>query len=236
MLYHVAFLLALGQWYSFAALNEGSASAVGPSPSVKPSGTTIKSIAASMTVMPYRNMTVTPSRNMTVVPSHNMTVMPSRNMTVTPSHNMTVTPHNMTVTPHNMTVMPSRNMTVTPSHNMTVTPSHNITVMPHNKTVMPSHNRTIMPSSAHTVMPTSSVHPTSPPPKPGNFSVTDANGTVCLIAHMAAKFDIMIDSKVCIQIIIILLISKSSRMTVECFQHIQGSDWNRLEFMIEHQK
>jgi len=43
-------------------------------------------------------------------------------------------------------------------------------------------------------MPTSSVHPApTPAPKPGNFSVKD-NGTVCLFAYMAAKFDIMIVS------------------------------------------
>ncbi|KAJ7392646.1 Lysosome-associated membrane glycoprotein 1 [Desmophyllum pertusum] len=106
--------------------------------------------------------------------------------TVTPSHNKTVTPS------HNKTVTPSHNMTVTPSHNMTVTPSH-MTIMPHNRTVMPSHNMTIMPSSAHTVMPSSSVHPT-PGPKTGNFSVKNNNGTDCLLAHMAAKFDIMIVS------------------------------------------
>ena len=47
-------------------------------------------------------------------------------------------------------------------------------------------------------MPTSSVHPApTPAPKPGNFSVK-GNGTVCLFAYMAAKFDIMIVSTVCV--------------------------------------
>jgi len=53
-------------------------------------------------------------------------------------------------------------------------------------------------------MPTSSMHPSpspTPAPKPGNFSVKE-NGTVCLFAYMAAKFDIMIVPKVhCIVII-----------------------------------
>lgn len=110
-------------------------------------------------------------------------------------HSMTVTPSNKTVAPsHNMTVAPSH-MTVAPSHNMTVTPSH-MTVMPHNSTVMPPGNMSITPTSAHTVLPSSTVHPTPtlPPPKPGNFTVKD-NNTVCLLANMAAKFDVMTISK-----------------------------------------
>ncbi|XP_073255268.1 uncharacterized protein [Porites lutea] len=169
---------------------------------VNPSSMSINK-TATMTIKPSQNktftpshMTFTPSHNVTVTSLHSMTVTPSHNMTVTPSHNMTVTPsHNMTVTPsHNMTVTPSHNMTVTPSHNMTVTPSHNMTVTPsHNMTVTPSHNMTVTPSQT---MPTPPVTPTPTPtstpihPKPGNFTVTTKNNTVCLFAYMAARFDV----------------------------------------------
>ncbi|KAL9963612.1 hypothetical protein ACROYT_G027136 [Oculina patagonica] len=205
----------LAELVNVAAAASGTSTIhVVPSPTVSKNGSTTSNATTfhNATTVPSHNMTVTP-QNMTVMPSHNITVMP-HNSTVKPSHNKTVMPHNMTVTPHNMTVMPHNstvapshnktvmphNMTVTPSHNMTVmphnmtvTPSHNMTVMPHNSTVAPPHNMTITPSSAHTVMPTSSVHPT-PAPERGNFSVKE-NGSICLFAYMAAKFDITIASK-----------------------------------------
>lgn len=186
--------LVLGEWANVAAVNEATDIHVVPSPTIMKSGNSLSSATSHhMTTTPTHNTSSATPHNTTVTP-HNTTVTP-HNTTVTP-HNTTVTPHNTTVTPHNTTVTP-HSTTVTP-HNTTVTP-HKTTIMPHNSTVMPPHNMTITPSSAHTVMPTSSMHPTltpTPAPKPGNFSVKD-NGTVCLFAHMAAKFDIMIVSMVC---------------------------------------
>jgi len=81
---------------------------------------------------------------------------------------------------------------------VTTSSSQNGTVMPiYNTTVMPTQNMTIMPSSAHSVVPTSTVHPMPPAPERGNFSVKNKNHTVCLVADMAAKFDVEIKSKVC---------------------------------------
>lgn len=126
--------------------------------------------------------------NQTVIPSSNGTVTP-HNMTVMPSLNRTVAPHNMTVTPHNMTVTPSFNRTVTP-HNMTVVPSHMISTVL-NSSVMPPSTGSITPTPVSTVLQSSSVYPipTLLPPAPGNFTVKN-NGTVCLFAYMAAKFDV----------------------------------------------
>ena len=100
-----------------------------------------------------------------------------------------------TVTSSNLTVTASFNGTVTPQ-NMTITPSHMTTAVL-NSSVMPPSTGTIRPTPVPTVLPSSTVHPTptSLPPGPGNFTVKN-NGTVCLFAYMAAKFDVTTSSKV----------------------------------------
>ena len=130
----------------------------------------------------------------TSIPAPSMTVT-STKMAITSLSSSFVPSPSKTSKPGNLTVTASFNGTVTPQ-NMTITPSHMTTAVL-NSSVMPPSTGSIRPSPVSTVLPSSTVHPTptSLPPAPGNFTVK-YNGTVCLFAYMAAKFDVTTSSKV----------------------------------------
>ena len=193
----------LGQWFSVAAVSNGSSSiTLSPSSLVSiEHGSVMKGNSTSKAPNPTTSRIHHSNTSSPHIPSsHHHSNTSSPHIPSSHHHNNTSSHHHITAS-QNGTTISSHSMTAMPSHHVTVTPSHNMTVVPHSKTIVPSHNMTIMPSSTHTVMPTSSVHPTLPPPQAGNFTVEE-NKTVCLFAYMAATFDVMIDSKVCKLVII----------------------------------
>ena len=74
--------------------------------------------------------------------------------------------------------------------------------------------QSIMPSSPHSVVPTSTVHPMPPAPHPGNFSVKGKNGKVCLVADMAATFDVEAKPKVCKRILKYFFVIRKKRRQI----------------------
>ncbi|XP_051574967.1 macrosialin-like [Myxocyprinus asiaticus] len=141
---------------------------------------------SSATTVPVSN-TTTVNPNTTTTP--NVTTTPAPN-TTTVNPNTTTTP-NVTTTPAPNTTTVNPNTTTTP--NVTTTPAPNTTTVNPNTTTTPNVTTTPAPNTT-TAAPTSAPVPTpSTKLTVGNYNISDKNGNLCFLAHMAIEIRVNIN-------------------------------------------